>query len=316
MILALYGAGAMGREFRQIAEESGEWSGIVFIDDQAEKEELSGCPVCRFQIFRTRYAPEDVRFVVSIGEPKFRLEAFERMKRAGYTGALLVHPSAYISPDAAVGEGTAVCHGVHIGSQARVGRNCYLSVNASVGHDAIVGDHTRLGVNSFIGGHTVIGENAFIGAGALLKDRIRVGAGSIAALGAAVFEDVPEGVTVVGNPARISGEGVQSAVFAPSRAIEAARESEEADKARPESIAERYWEVFSACFEGVDFNPVTFRYHDEGWDSVTHLGLISRLEEAFSVSIRGREVMRLKSYNDGLSMIRRKIEESAGGDRS
>ena len=313
MILALYGAGAMGREFRQIAEERGGWSGIVFIDDTAEKEELAGCPVCRFQKFRTRYATEEIRFVVAIGEPKYRLEAFERMKRAGYTGGLLAHPSAYISPDAEVGEGTAVCQGVHIGSQARIGRNCYLSRNASIGHDAIVGDHTRLGVNSFIGGHTVIGENAFIGAGALLKDRIRVGAGSIAALGAAVFGDVPEGVTVIGNPARISGEGVGNAVFAPSRAIEAAREN---DEAQEKSVPERYWEVFSGCFEGVDFNPVTFRYHDEGWDSVTHLALISRLEEAFSVSIRGREVMRMKSYNDGLNLIRRKIEESAGGDRS
>ena len=48
MILALYGAGAMGREFKQIAEASGYWPEIVFIDDHAEVEELSGCPVCRF----------------------------------------------------------------------------------------------------------------------------------------------------------------------------------------------------------------------------------------------------------------------------
>ena len=308
MILALYGAGAMGREFRRISEESDEWSGVVFIDDHADGEALAGCPVCRFQQFRAQYAPEEVRFVVAIGEPKFRLEAFERMVRAGYAGGVLVHSTAIVSPDAEIGEGTAVCQGVHVGSQAKVGKNCYLSVNAIVGHDAVVGDHTRLGVNAFVGGHAVIGENAFIGAGALLKDRIHVGSTSIVAMGAAVFDDVPDCATVIGNPARISGEGAGDAVFAPSRALE----ENQADAA-PASIPERYWEVFTGCFEGVDFNPVTFKYHDAGWDSVAHLMLISRLEEAFHVSFKGREAMRLKSYGAGLKMIQDKLEPADGG---
>lgn len=309
MKLALYGAGAMGREFRQIADESGEWAEIVFIDDHAEAEELSGCPVCRFQPFRARFSPTETRFVIAMGEPKFRAEAFERMKRAGYTGAVLVHGSASVSPDAELGEGTVVCQSVFVGSQAKIGRNCYLSRNASVGHDAIVGDHTRLGVNAFVGGHTVIGENCFIGAGAMLRDRIRIGAKSVAAMGAAVFEDVPDCVTVIGNPARIAGDGTRSAVYAPSKTLEKTQE-----KTAPQSVAERYWEVFSGCFESVDFNPVTFRYHDGGWDSLTHMALIGRLEEAFQISFKGREVMRLKSYADGLRMVKSKLGQTDGGD--
>ena len=308
MILALYGAGAMGREFRQIAEESGEWSGVVFIDDHAGRDELAGCPVCRFQVFRAKYTPEKTRFVVAIGEPKFRLEAFERLTRAGYTGGVLVHCSAIISPDAEIGEGTAVCQGVCVGSQAKLGKNCYLSVKSIVGHDAVVGDHTRLGVNAFVGGHAVIGENAFIGAGAMLKDRIRVGSTSVVAMGAVVFDDVPDCATVIGNPARVSGEGARDAVFAPSRALE----EKQADAASA-SVPERYWEVFTGCFEGVDFNPVTFKYHDAGWDSVAHLMLISRLEEAFHISFKGREAMRLKSYGAGLRMVQDKLKPADGG---
>ena len=308
MILALYGAGAMGREFKYMADESGQWPEVVFIDDQAETEQLLGCPVYRFQMFRARFAPADVRFVVAIGEPKFRREAFERMNRAGYTGGVLVHPSAYISPDAAVGEGTAVCQAVHIGSQAQIGKNCYLSRNASVGHDAVVGSHTRLGVNAFIGGHTVIGENAFIGAGALLRDRIRFGSASVAALGAAVFEDVPDGVTVIGNPARMSGDGAGNAVFAPGKKLEAGKE-----QAEEKSVPERYWEVFFGCFEGIEFNPVTFKFHDPGWDSVAQMTLISRLEEAFHISFKGREAMKLKSYAEGLHLVRNKLEKENGG---
>lgn len=308
MILALYGAGAMGREFRQIAQESGEWSGVVFIDDHADVDTLAGCPVCRFQVFRAQYPPEEARFVVAIGEPKYRQEAFEKMTRAGYKGAVLAHGTAMISPDADIGEGTALCQGVFVGSQAKVGRNCYLSRNASVGHDAVVGDHTRLGVNAFIGGHSEIGENAFIGAGAMLRDRIRVGSKSIVAMGAAVFDDVPDCATVIGNPARISGEGARDAVFAPSKALEAAKA-----EVAPQSVPERYWEVFTGCFEGVEFNPVTFKYHDAGWDSVAHMNLVSRLEEAFDIHFNGREAMRLKSYGAGLKMVQSKLAPTDGG---
>ena len=113
---------------------------------------------------------------------------------------------------------------------------------------------------------------------------------------------------MIGNPARISGEGAQNAVYAPSKALE----EKQAD-AVPASVPERYWEVFTSCFEGVDFNPVTFKYHDAGWDSVAHLMLISQLEAAFHISFKGREAMRLKSYGAGLRMIQDKLEPADGG---
>ena len=70
MILALYGAGAMGREFKRIADDSGVWSGVVFIDDHTQTKTLARCPVCHFQMFRVKYAPEEPRFIVAIGGPK------------------------------------------------------------------------------------------------------------------------------------------------------------------------------------------------------------------------------------------------------
>ena len=306
MILALYGAGAIGREFRQIAVRSGDWSEVIFIDDRSDAKEIAGSPVFHFQMFRRKYSPEDVRFVVSIGEPKHRRDTFERMTRAGYRGGVLIDSTAYVSPDAEVGEGTAVYMGAYIGSQARVGKNCFISRNVSVGHDAAVDDHTRLGVNAFVGGHTKIGRRAYIGAGAMLRDRIRIGDESIVALGAAVFEDVPDGATVIGNPARISGEGKDTSVYVSGKKAEGKTAPEGTEKDRV-SIPELYWDVFSSCFEGVDFNPVRFRYHDEDWTSLEHMKLIAALEDAFHVSFKGLEVMRIKSYEDGLKMIKKKL---------
>ena len=49
MVLALYGAGAMGREFKYVADETGQWPEAVFIDDHASVESLLDCPVVSFR---------------------------------------------------------------------------------------------------------------------------------------------------------------------------------------------------------------------------------------------------------------------------
>ncbi len=98
MILAFYGAGAMGREFKYVADETGQWPEMVFIDDRAAAESLLGCPVVSFQAFRKTYSPDETQFVITIGEPKFRKEAFDRMKEAGYRGGTSGTPLGLYHP--------------------------------------------------------------------------------------------------------------------------------------------------------------------------------------------------------------------------
>ena len=316
MILALYGAGAMGREFKYIADESGEWSKIVFIDDHSTAGKMLNCEICGFHTFRKHYSPQEVRFAITIGEPKYRKEAFERMTEAGYHGARVVHPSATISPDAEVGEGAVIAHSAFIGSLAKVGKNFYAAKGASIGHDVVIGDHTRIGVGAFVGGHTVIGENAFIGSGAMLKDRIKIGDYSVVAIGSAVFSDVEPNTTVMGNPARIINEGAQGLLYAPSRQITKEAVPSEATPAEAftaDRIAMLYWEAFSIVFSGVDFNPVSFHFHDPGWDSIAQMSLVCALEEAFHISFKGRETMKINSFRAGLELVRKKLENGQGG---
>jgi len=72
-----------------------------------------------------------------------------------------------------------------------------------VGHNAVVGDRSILTAHCIIGGSASIGEDCWIGLGAIIKNQIKVGDGATVGMGAIVVKDVPAGVTVVGNPARI-----------------------------------------------------------------------------------------------------------------
>jgi acyl carrier protein len=106
-------------------------------------------------------------------------------------------------------------------------------------------------------------------------------------------------------------------LYAPSRKLADAAVPEEtnvpepaAETLGPDRIAELYWEAFSGCFEGIDFNPVSFRFHDDGWDSITQMSLICRLEETFHISFKGRETMKINSYRTGLELVRKKLDSA------
>ena len=90
--------------------------------------------------------------------------------------------------------------------------------------------------------------------------------------------------------------------------------AEEAKTWTPAKIAETYWEVFSSCFDGLDFNPVTFRFHEDGWDSASQMALVAGLEAAFGISFKGREVLKMNSFESGLNLVRKKLGEKNRGE--
>ncbi len=310
MILAIYGAGAMGREIKIIADEDKRFSGIVFIDDNASGE-ISGSRIYSFRDFKNNFSPDEAMFVTGMGEPRFRKESYEKMKQAGYTGAFIKHPTAAVIDDAVFGEDIVLGSGVFTGSQAKIGNSFHAANNACIGHDSVIGDYVRIGAGAFVGGHSRILDNAYVGAGAMIKDRISIGASSVLALGAVALEDVPDNATAIGNPARIVDENRSGMLY--SSSYEQAAHTEGKDKKKtvysPDVIAERYWEVFSGVFSEIDFNPVTFRFHDSGWDSITQMDLIAGLEEEFQISIKGRDSLKLNSFQSGLNIVKKKLEQ-------
>ena len=80
-------------------------------------------------------------------------------------------------------------HGVFISRYAQIGEGCRIYQNVTIGE-----------VN---GKAPVIGDDCLIGAGAILLGGIRIGDHAKVGAGAVVNTDVPEGGTVVCQPARI-----------------------------------------------------------------------------------------------------------------
>lgn len=89
-------------------------------------------------------------------------------------------------------------------SLLRIGNNVGLSDCTVFGHDGVAGllaYHYGKTLDSV--GPVDIRDNCFIGHGAMIMPRVTIGPDSIVAAGAVVTRDVPPGMVVGGNPAKV-----------------------------------------------------------------------------------------------------------------
>jgi len=122
-------------------------------------------------------------------------------RRFSVTFVSLIHPTAYVSPLASVGEGVFVGAKSVVGPGAELGDFSFVNRGVTIGHDTRIGPFARLQPGCNVGGHVVIGRGATIGIGASIIQELRVGARAMVAAGAVVLRDVDEATLVAGVPA-------------------------------------------------------------------------------------------------------------------
>lgn len=124
-------------------------------------------------------------------------------ERFGIHFHTLIHPTAYVSPLAKLGDGVFVGANSVIAPGVVLGSHVFINRGVTIGHDNHIGSFTRIQPGSNLGGMSRIGSGVTIGIGATLIERLIIGDGSVIGGGAVVLEDVMERVLVVGIPAKI-----------------------------------------------------------------------------------------------------------------
>jgi acetyltransferase EpsM len=138
----------------------------------------------------------------ALGSAGSRQQAVHRLTPLVKGWATIIHESAWVSPEATVGEGSVVMAGAIVQTGARIGAHCVVNTSAVIDHDVILEDFVQVAPGAILGGGVRVGAAAYIGMGAMIRDHTKVGAGAVVGMGAVVVADVAEGARVVGVPAR------------------------------------------------------------------------------------------------------------------
>jgi len=210
--LVIVGAGGHGREVLEVVDAVGGFRVLGFVDDGSPDEDLIAARGQRIlgglgELDALAAEVDGLVVVVGIGDAGVRARVVAGLPWGRVRPAdTLVHPDATVGSRCELGEGTVVAAGARLTTNVIVGAHCYVGPNAAVGHDVVLEDAATIYPGAVISGNVHVGRAATVGAGAAVRQGVRVGDGAMVGLGAAVVTDVPPGATVVGVPARQSGE--------------------------------------------------------------------------------------------------------------
>lgn len=152
-----------------------------------------------------RYTPEEIRLVNgigSIGSTNLRRKLYEDFKHHNYHFATVIHPEAVIAADVDLNEGAQVMAGAIIQPGCIIGSNTVINTRVSIDHDCKIGQHVHVAPGAVLSGGVHVNEGVHIGVGATIIQGIKLGRNSVVGAGAVVTRSVPDGVIVVGVPAK------------------------------------------------------------------------------------------------------------------
>lgn len=124
-------------------------------------------------------------FYMSEGEKSFRIPSF---------GKVIIKDNVDVSCNVIIERGFI--------SDTIIGNNNKFDSAVIIGHDSCLGDNVVVTSETSVAGLVNIGDDAYIGMNSTVKQFVNIGANAVIGMGTNVVADVPEGVTVIGNPAR------------------------------------------------------------------------------------------------------------------
>lgn len=209
----IYGAGGLGVETMDVlhhAMREGQIPphNLSFIEDGTERAEVLG-----YGVHSLSACLPGSKVTIAVGEPRVRQLLMHKVQAAGLQLSSVISPTAFVSPMANIGDGVIVGPLCSIQARANVASNVAINTMAIVGHDVHVQQGAVLSSMVNLGGAAVIGEYAYVGMAALVKEGCSIGSWSIISMGSVVYNDLPEDVIAVGNPARVSRRNENKQVF-------------------------------------------------------------------------------------------------------
>ena len=204
--LLIVGAGGFGRELhawaRQHPDHGRAWTFGAFLDDNPAALKRFGDFAPVRPLTGHRPAADEV-FLCGLGLPPQKEQLIAPLVAAGAEFLTFIHPRALVGERVRLGRGVVLCPGAIISADVELGEFAMVNLHATIGHDARLGDWSTVSAHGDLTGRVEVADRVFLGSRVSVIPGKKVGSRAVLGAGAVVIADVPPGVTVVGNPARI-----------------------------------------------------------------------------------------------------------------
>lgn len=199
----IYGCGGVGAELAVDFLSSQKYKLMGFIDDNPNIRECMGYRCRTLDEILIERRNEEIKAIISIGEPAVRKIVSEKLTKAGAKEISIDFSDNFNSSFSSIGDGTLLHEHSYVSVNTHIGKSCMINKYVLVGHDCRIGDYCVMSPKVTLGGNVNVGENTYIGSGALIRNGITIGKNVIVGIGAVVVKDIEDDFVVVGNPAKL-----------------------------------------------------------------------------------------------------------------
>ena len=163
--LMILGAGSHGHGVMEIAKMTGVFGKIVFLDDNVAGTDILG--KCTDYLSFQRDFP--VAFP-AFGDNELRAGWIERLQNAGFLIPRLVHPSAIVSDNVEIGEGSIIMAQATVNPDVKIGDGCILAPNSMVSFGSTIGRYSHLDSGCIVAKDVRVPEKTTIESGEVCKN--------------------------------------------------------------------------------------------------------------------------------------------------
>ncbi len=144
------------------------------------------------------------QWFIAIGNNKIRKVIFTKLIDKGLQLPInAIHKTATIGSNIELGRGVMIAANVCINACSTIGDGVICNTGAIIEHECKIGNFAHIAPGAVLAGNVHVGEGSFVGANSVVKQGINIGKHVTIGAGTVVIKDIPDNVTIVGNPQRI-----------------------------------------------------------------------------------------------------------------
>ena len=205
--LLLIGGGGHCKSVIDSLNQSTEYE-VIGILDIAEKvgSFINGVEIIGTDNDMRQFFSEEIENIFitlgSVGDTTLRQKMYGKAKSIGFKFPIIKDPTAIISANVSIGEGTFIGKGAIINTEVQIGKNTIINSGAIVEHDSSIGDYCHLAPGSTFSGNVKVGNHTHIGTNATVIQGITIGEQSVIGAGSIVIRNIGAHKVAYGNPCK------------------------------------------------------------------------------------------------------------------
>ena len=135
MKLVILGAGGYGRTVADVAEQSGKYEEILFLDDMSKLAAGKCADYVKYK---------DFEIYPAFGNNELRLEWIHRLESEGFDIPVIIHKTAYISPKTTINKGTVILPNAVVNTEVIIEKGCIINCGAIIDHGCVIEEGVHL----------------------------------------------------------------------------------------------------------------------------------------------------------------------------